>query len=135
DVGALRLLFTAPLAALGLGALVAERRGRGPFLRMLAAWTLVTGGGIAVAAATKALPPHRFLAILVAGPVIIAIAAAVLFAVAWIRARGGRVAAFGFAVIAIGGIAVPAGLNWYSASTSPKQFWDAAAFQQSRETN
>jgi hypothetical protein len=128
-------VFTAPLAALGVGALVAERRGRGPLLRMLAAWTLVTGGGIAVAAATKALPPHRFLAILVAGPVIIVVASAVVFAVAWLRAHAGRAPAVAFAILAIAAIGIPAGLNWYGQSTGPKQFWDAAAFQQAREAN
>ena len=135
DVGALRLVVTAPLAALGIGALVAERRGRGPFLRMLAAWTLVMGGGIGVAAATKALPPHRFLAILVAGPVIILVAAAVAFAATWLRGRAGPVVAFLFAIAAVAAVGIPAGLNWYGASTSPKQFWDARAFQQAREAN
>jgi len=135
DLGALRLAFTAPLAALGGAALWKERAGRGPFLRMLAAWTAVTLGGIAVAAATKVLPPHRFLAILVAGPIVVAIAAAVLLATTWLRARAGLVAAAVLAVVAVAAVAVPAALSWYRTSTGPQQFWDATAFQQAREAN
>src|SRR5207245_302291 len=71
DLGALRTVFTAPLAALGVAAIAKNRDGpsRGPFLRMLGGWTAVAGGGLAVTAATRALEPHRFLTLLVAGPV------------------------------------------------------------------
>jgi hypothetical protein len=100
---------------------------------MLLAWTVVAGGGTAVAAATKAIQPHRFLTLLVVGPVTAAVAAAIAFGATWVRGRAGRVVAVGFAVLAVSGTALLGGLTWYQDRTAPKQFFDATAFQQARK--
>ena len=134
DLGALRLAFTGAAIALGGAALFAERRdeARRPFLRMLAAWTAVMAGGTMLAALTKALPPHRFWMLLVAVPFPAAVAAAIVWAARWILEHAGKGVAVTFAVVAVVAVAVPAGLAWYG-DAGPQQFFDAAAYQQTRE--
>ncbi|MFN2543155.1 MAG: hypothetical protein ABR600_01100 [Actinomycetota bacterium] len=133
DLGALRTAFTGPFAALGVGAMAVDRGGalRSGFLRMIGAWTIVTGGGTIVAAATKAIQPHRFLTLLVVGPVVCAIAAAIAFAAGWLRRRVGSAVAVACGLLSVAAAVIPGAVTWYGDSP-PKQFWDATAFQQAR---
>lgn len=113
--GAVDLLRTPRTASRSAG----ERRdpGRGFALRLLAAWTLVGAVGIAFGAISLDLPPHRFLALVVAVPGAICIAAGIAL-VARGLARGARggvatatVAAFCFA--GVSAVAAPGALSWY----------------------
>jgi len=122
-----RLLVPAVAGALGGRAVDAlrggepvdgtDRRVRRFSVRLLNAWTLVALAGIVVGLVTLRLPPARFLALLVALPGSVAMAAMVVFvargAARMGSGRGGWRAA-GVAVVAIVALAVPAGLRWYS---------------------
>src|SRR5207247_5373692 len=84
DLAHLVLPLTGPVAAIGTWALATgadsappdpEAGSRRTFvLRILMAWTAVTGAGIAYGVATRNIPPHRFLAMLVAVPGSLALA-------------------------------------------------------------
>jgi hypothetical protein len=140
DLGALQVAFTGPATALGIAALVDEERRntsppiRGTFLRLTAAWAVVALGGLAVTAATKALPPHRFLTLFVALPMVVAIAGAVVYAVRWVADRGMRFLPAVAGIVAVGLLTVPAMFAWYGGN-GPQQFFDATAFQQAREAS
>ncbi len=92
-------------------------QGRGFALRVLAAWTLVGAAGIAFGAISLDLPPHRFLALVVAIPGATCIAAGIaLVARGLARGAGGgvataTVAAFCFA--GVSAVAAPGALSWY----------------------
>jgi hypothetical protein len=147
--------LTGALAAAGAVELWSESRdssptqtteARGPFLRMLLSWSLVCLGGIAFAALTLRLPPHRFLNLFLAIPAIVAIAAAVWFPVRWLGARGRWPAVAGVAVsiAAILLLAWPGMRVWYgpadlvdskvvsSPAEGPEQWFDVTAFDQAR---
>jgi hypothetical protein len=157
DLSTLRWWAVAPVAALGGGALVAEAtRGtsldqtseraaaRRATLRFLAAWTLVSGAGIAYSAITLDLPPHRFLTLLVAVPGIVAVGAAVHAAARWIGRRTARVVGLAVATAAVALLAVPGALVWYgpadlvngqvvsAPAEGPEQWFDATAFREAR---
>src|SRR5206468_6404889 len=89
DVSHLVLPLTAPLAGLGAAALLSDRedrpeaagRRRSFLLRILSACTAVCAAGVVYGAATRRLPPHRFLTLIVAVPGSLLLAAAVWWAV------------------------------------------------------
>lgn len=95
DLSRLTLPLTVPAGLAGAAALWSFRAGpggprsdrAGAFgVRVLGAWTGVAAAGVAYGALTLDLPPHRFLALIVAGPLAVALAAAVL----WTARGGGR---------------------------------------------
>jgi hypothetical protein len=110
-----------PVAAIGAAGLALDRgsgtAGPEPVsarrfgLHLLVAWTAVAGAGIAFGAATNALPPHRFLALLVAVPGAVALCEAAELAARGAR-RWGRPAAVSVAVVAAAALAVPGALSW-----------------------
>src|SRR4029079_817284 len=81
--------------------------------RVLLAWAAVCVAGVVFGAATRALPPHRFLAVLVAVPVSLAAGVTVVFGARWVGGRVGRWAGVGVAVVAVGLLAVPGAFAWY----------------------
>jgi hypothetical protein len=132
-----------PLAAVGTVFVVRPAAGdrdesssatRGPFLRMVGGWTAVCLVGIAVAAVTLAVPPHRFLGLLVALPMAVALAALVWTVGRWVARRAGRPAGMIAAALIVGALTVPTLAWWYGpADTSgPEQWFDQAAFDQAR---
>jgi hypothetical protein len=90
--------------------------------RMLLGWALAAGAGVLVGLVTLgidrfALPPHRFLGLLVAVPGVVAVGAAVWWAGKRVEQRvppsAGRVAAYGVLGVACALLAVPSMLRWY----------------------
>src|SRR5262249_43656421 len=107
---------------------------RGPFLRMLAGWTAVCLVGMAVAAITLVVPPHRFLGLLVAMPMAVALAALV-----WTRGRGvarrtGRALGIAVAAAIVGLLTIPTVAWWFGPADThgPEQWFEQAAFDQAR---
>jgi len=113
-----RLLWpvTGPVAATGAVALERVRTPpRSRFgLRLILAWTLVAAVGIAYGVATRKLPPHRFLALWVGFPGVLLLAAAVVRASEFLRARGGAVLSVAVAAAVVAGLAVIGAHAWYS---------------------
>lgn len=89
--------------------------------RILAGWTAVALAGILVGALTLKVPPARFLALLVALPGAVAVAAAVGFLSRWVgrrfgfpsRSRASRFASGVAVAVLLAALAVPAVLRWY----------------------
>jgi hypothetical protein len=131
DLSRLLMPLTAPVAALGATAIALGRepprfsstngRPRSFVIRILVAWTAVSVVGIAYGSATRNLPPHRFLMMMVAVPGVVALAAAVWWlGSSALRARAGRPAARRSAVgakvamvLAVGVLTLPAAVTWY----------------------
>jgi hypothetical protein len=108
---------------------------RAPFLRMLGGWTAVCLVGMAVAAVTLALPPHRFLGLLVALPMAVALAALVWTVGRWVARRAGRPAGVLAAAVIVGALTVPTVAWWFGPGgdyNGPEQWFDRAAFDQAR---
>jgi hypothetical protein len=108
--GAIVLARRRPRAASGDAS---DARRRAFAHRFLLAWTLVSAGGLAYGALTLDLPPHRFLALLVAVPVAVALTGAVVLASDWLASRVGRIGAVAGAILAVALLAVPGGMAWY----------------------
>ncbi len=144
DFGAMQAWAVLPAAAAGAVPLAhppAADRGpaeapahRGPFLRMLVAWTAVCAAGMVLAWVTLAVPPHRFLGLLVAVPVAVALAAAVWTVGRWVARRGGRAFGITAGAVIVAALAVPTVAWWYGPKDygGPEQWFDQAAFDQSR---
>jgi hypothetical protein len=98
--------------------------------RVLLAWTVVCAAGIVFGAVARALPPHRFLALLVAVPVAVAAGVATVWAARWVGARAGRWAAVAVAVVAVAALAVPGALAWYR--SGPGVWMETVALDQAR---
>jgi hypothetical protein len=150
DLSRLFLPVTAPLAAAGAALLGGEaathlrvdrgpkRRAKGLALRILLAWTVVAAVGIAYGAITSNLPPHRFLALLVAVPLVMALAAVVAWPAGWAyrRFRGpegdlrGAAATAAVAVIGVAALSIPGALAWYR--HGPGVWLDPVAVQESQ---
>ena len=129
DFSRLLLPLTAPLVAVGAGALAlglepspatSGGRPRAFVLRIVLAWTVVCVVGIVYGASTKNLPPHRFLMLLVAVPGAVALAAGVW----WVGSAAFRAVARRWParrtslgvvpmVLLMGVLALPGGLAWY----------------------
>jgi hypothetical protein len=114
-----RLLVPAVAGALGgrvVDALLpvdaTDRRVRRFSVRLLNAWTFVALAGIVVGLATLRLPPARFLALLVALPGVVGVAAAVVFVARRFAGRGAWRAA-AVSLVALVALATPAGFRWY----------------------
>jgi hypothetical protein len=130
-----------PLAVVG-GWFVARPAGedrsdtpaRGPFLRMLGGWTAVCLLGMAVAAITLVVPPHRFLGLLVAVPMAVALGALVWTAGRWVARRVGRPAGILVAGVVVGFLTVPTVAWWFGPAdySGPEQWFDQTAFDQAR---
>jgi hypothetical protein len=143
DLGAMWAAVLGPVAAAGGVALVAEERTRSPkavgirpaFLRMVLAWALVSAGGMGYAAITLALPPHRFLTVLVVVPGVVAVCAAIWTVCRVVARRADRMAAATVGVVAVALLAVPTLVWWYGPKDlkGPEEWLDPAAFQQARE--
>lgn len=103
-------------------------RARRFVLRVLVAWSAVCLLGLIASALTRALPPHRFLALLVAVPGAIALAAAVAFVHA--RLRVGRPVAAVITTLAVAALAVPSAVAWYG--KGPGQWMNAATLREAR---
>jgi hypothetical protein len=105
----------------GLGAGPGERNPRRFARRILFAWAAVSAAGILAGAITLRVPPARFLALLVALPGAVAVAAAIGFLSRWAGVRipsrvpGGRSAVVSGAVVVVllGALAVPTVFRWY----------------------
>jgi hypothetical protein len=86
-------------------------------LRLLVAWTVVSLAGVAYGAVTLNLPPHRFLALLVAVPLAITLAGTVRWIATWLWREGsGRMAGLAAAIVtivALGALSVPGAVRWY----------------------
>jgi len=89
--------------------------------RIISAWTAVAVAGVLIGGLTLKVPPARFLALLVALPGAVGVAAAVAYVSRWVgrrtgsSVRSGR-SAFASVVVAgvlLGGLAIPAVLRWY----------------------
>jgi hypothetical protein len=124
DLSRLYLPATAPASAAGALALLRPRAGsemgrggggrrRAFARRVIFAWTLVTAAGMAYGAITLDLPPHRFLALLVAVPGTVALTAAVLWFMGWASGRVGAPAAWALAAVAVIALAFPGWEGWY----------------------
>src|SRR5262249_34786749 len=85
DASRLRLWLLGPGAAAGAWLLVRQNGGqderherrRAVLLSLLAAWVVVSIGGIVFGLVTKKLPPHRFLELAIVVPGVVAMAEAV----------------------------------------------------------
>jgi hypothetical protein len=142
DLGAMWAAVIGPVAAAGAVAVGAEERRRTrnatgirpAFLRMVAAWALVSLAGIAYAAITRALPPHRFLTVLVVVPGVVAVCAAIWTLCRFVARRMDRIAAATVGVVAVALLAIPTLLWWYGPSDlkGPEQWFDPTAFQEAR---
>jgi hypothetical protein len=136
DASRLRLWLLGPVSVLGAWALAAgvgrpRPRRRAVLLAILAAWAVVTLGGIAFGIVTKKLPPHRFLELVIAVPVVVAIAEAVGWLADSVRPRGGMAAGWTVAVVATAMLAVPGLYAWY-ASGAPKPWMNQEALREAR---
>jgi hypothetical protein len=134
DALRLRLWFLGPVAAFGAWALTTggdrpRPRRRAVTLALVAAWAVVATGGIAFGAITRALPPHRFLELLVVVPGVLALAEAVAWAAAWTRGRAGVWAAWAVAVAAALVLALPGVIAWY-ATGAPKPWIDPTGLRE-----
>ena len=107
---------------------------RGPFLRMLGGWTAVCLLGIAVAAITLTVPPHRFLGLLVALPMAVALGALVWTIGRWVARRVGRPLGVAAAAVVIGLLTVPTVAWWFGPADTrgPEQWFEQAPFDQAR---
>jgi hypothetical protein len=116
---------------------------RGPFLRMLGGWTGVCLLGMLVAAVTLAVPPHRFLGLLVALPMAIALGALVWTAGRWVAGRVGRAAGIAVGAVLVGLLSIPTVAWWYGPADvngsvvtypaqGPEQWFEQAGFDQGR---
>jgi hypothetical protein len=107
---------------------------RGPFLRMLGGWTIVCVLGIGVAAITLAVPPHRFLGLLVALPMAVALGALVWTVGRWIARRTGRAAGIAVAAVMVALLTVPTVAWWFGPADTrgPEQWFAQDAFDQAR---
>jgi hypothetical protein len=97
------------------------------WIRVLVAWTAVSAVGIVYGALTRDLPPHRFLTLLVALPLSVALAATVALG-AGLAGRWGRIAGAAAAGLAVAGLALPGALAWYR--HGPGIWTDPRALQQ-----
>jgi hypothetical protein len=136
DASRLRLWLLGPVSVLGAWALAAgaarpRPRRRVVLLAILGAWALVALGGIAFGIATKKLPPHRLLELLVAVPVVVAIAEAVGWLADRVRQRRGVAAGWAVAAVATAVLAVPGLYAWY-ASGAPKPWMTQEAVREAR---
>ena len=135
DAARLRLWLLGPAAAFGAWALAWREGGhprprrRAILLAVLAAWSAVAIAGIAYGAATKRLPPHRFLELLVVVPGVAALAEAVARLAGWVRRRSGASASAAVAVAAVALLAVPGVVAWFGGG-SPKPWIDPVALSQ-----
>jgi hypothetical protein len=112
------LPWTVPVAAFGAVRLgLDEREPRSPArrmaLRLLVAWAGVAAAGVLYGIVTKGLPPHRFFELLLAVPVALSLAAAVLAAATWAGRRAGRPLAWAVAAAGVVVIAIPGWSAWY----------------------
>ncbi|HXJ62487.1 MAG TPA: hypothetical protein VNN79_01930, partial [Actinomycetota bacterium] len=117
---------------------------RGPFLRMLAGWTGVCLLGIAIAAITLVVPPHRFLGLLVAMPMAIALGALVWTVGRWVARRTGRWLGIAAAAVIVGLLTIPTVAWWYGPADvsgdvvvrepaeGPEQWFQQDAYDQGR---
>jgi hypothetical protein len=119
DLSRLSLPGVLPASLIG-GAALLDRGRRERFreplgfgVRVLLSWTAVSLIGLAYGAVTLDVPPHRFLALLVAVPGAIALAAAVDWIAGLAQRRGGILASGAVAVVAVAGLTVPGALAWY----------------------
>jgi hypothetical protein len=130
DLDRLYLPALLPVAAGGAWALTRSRpaRSRSFSLRVLLAWTLVMAAGTLAAALTLSVPPHRLLALLVAVPGALALAAAVLWLAGWSRRRWGRLVAWSVATGGILLLAIPGWQGWYH--HGPGVWIDGAGLQE-----
>jgi hypothetical protein len=87
----------------------APTRRRAFAVRLLNAWVLVMAAGIVFGTLSLAVPPGRFLAMLVALPGAVGVAAALV----WVAGRLGMARAALALMVALGALAVPAGLRWF----------------------
>jgi hypothetical protein len=135
DLRRLALPLIAPAAGLGAAELAGRARPptrdgartsgsphRGFGLRILVAWTAVSLAGVLYGALTLDLPPHRFVALAVAVPGSVAVAAAVW----WLTRRTHVVVG----VVAVVAFALPGGLAWYR--SGPGVWMDPAGLEQAR---
>ena len=132
DLSRLFLPVLAPLSLVGATALGREHRRSGSgadwfWIRVLVAWTAVSATGIVYGALTRDLPPHRFLTLLVALPLAVALAATVGL-VAGLAGRWGRVSSAAAAGLAVAALALPGALAWYR--HGPGTWTDQRAVQQ-----
>jgi hypothetical protein len=132
DLSRLFVPVLLPLSIVGATALGREHRRTDPgshgfWIRVLVAWTAVSAVGIAYGALTRDLPPHRFLTLLVALPLSVALAATVAL-VAGLANRFGRIAGAAAAGLAVAGLALPGALAWYR--HGPGIWMDPRALQQ-----
>jgi hypothetical protein len=106
-------------------------------LRILAAWTAVSLVGIVYGMFTLRLPPHRFLALIVAVPLALALAEAVamlgvgtdrLARRTLDRPRAARVLRFAVIIVAVAILSLPGALGWYH--HGPGLWLDEKALQQ-----
>jgi hypothetical protein len=135
DLAAMAAWGVLPAAAFGGVALAKdEPRRAAPFLRMVAAWAAVCVAGTVVAAVTLVVPPHRFLGLLVAVPVAVALAALVWTVGRWVARRAGRVLGVAAGLAIVAALAIPTVAWWYgpAGSRRPEQWFDQAAFDQAR---
>jgi len=90
---------------------------------------------VIVSVLTLAVPPHRFLTLLMVGPGVVLLSAAVWAVARPVARRVGRPAGVAVAVVAVAALAIPSVLWWYGPADlkGPEQWFDATAFQQARE--
>jgi uncharacterized membrane protein len=117
---------------------------RGPFLRMLGGWAAVCLLGMAIAAITLALPPHRFLGLLVAMPMAVALGALVWTVGRWVARHAGRPVGIAAAVLMVGALTIPTVLWWFGPADvrgdvvlhepakGPEQWFQQDAYQEAR---
>ena len=134
DVAHLWWPLTVPVGVAGSAEVVATDRRRGPAARfafkVLTAWTILASAGIALGAATGRLPPHRFLALLVAVPGAIALAGAADGAARLAGGRLGRVGQVLAATLVVALLGAVGVIGWYR--HAPALWIDPNGLQQAR---
>src|SRR5437763_139516 len=143
NVATLLFLVVLVAAVVALGGLGVARQARAAARRverptvprtvvlgwLLVAWTVVCVVGLAYGAVTEALPPHRFLELLVVVPGLVAIAHVVGWVATSVADRTGAAAGGLVAVLAAAAVALPGAAAWYGTG-SPKPWIEPAALQQ-----
>jgi len=87
----------------------APTRRRAFAVRLLNAWAIIMAAGIVYGVLTLDIPPGRFVAMLVALPGAVGVAAALV----WVASRMGRARAGLAVMVALGALAAPASLRWF----------------------
>jgi hypothetical protein len=96
--------------------------------RLLLSWTVVMAAGMAFGALTLDLPPHRFLALLVAVPGAMGLAGAARWTAMVVHRLAGRMAGLVGLWVAVAALTIPGALGWYL--HGPQAWMDPEELQQ-----